>query len=406
MTARRLVIIGAGEAALSALATLRAADATCSVTLVGDEPHLPYRRPPLSKACLVEEVHVDALALRPREWFAGVELRLGRRAEAIDRAQGEVRLDDGSAIPYDALLLCTGTRARPLPAAIGSDLLGVHTLRSLADAARLKSELFPDRRLLVVGGGYVGLEVAAAARMCGLKVTLVETGPRILGRVACAATADHLRALHLSRGVDIREGIGLAALSGGARVETARLTDGTELTVDLVVAGIGAIPNQELAESAGLAVADGIAVDAFCRTSDPVILAAGDCASFPHGNGRRRLESVQNATDHGAAAAATLLGQERPYRPLPWFWSDQYDTKLQIAGLGEGHDRIVVREGRRPQARSLWYLRDGQLLAVDAIDDPAAYMVARRLLAAGISPDPTMIADGGAALGDLLRERV
>lgn len=400
----RLVIIGAGEAALSALATLRAADSSWSVTLVGDEPHLPYRRPPLSKACLAEDVHVDALVLRPPEWFAGVELRLGRRAEAIDRTRGEVRLDDGSALPYDALLLCTGTRARKLPAAIGGDLAGVHTLRSLADAARLKSELLPARRLLVVGGGYVGLEVAAAARMRGLEVMLVETG-RILGRVACAATADHLRALHISRNVDIREGVGVAALSGGARVEAARLTDDTELPVDLVVAGIGAIPNQQLAEAAGLAVADGIVVDAFCRTSDPAILAAGDCASFPYGGGRRRLESVQNATDQGAAAAATLLGQQRPYRPLPWFWSDQYDTKLQIAGLGEGHDHIVVREGRRPQARSLWYLRGGQLLAVDAIDDPAAYMVARRLLAAGISPDPAMIADSGTALGDLVRDR-
>ncbi|MFK8254000.1 NAD(P)/FAD-dependent oxidoreductase [Ancylobacter terrae] len=403
--AGRLVIIGAGEAALSALASLRAADAPCAVTLVGDEPHLPYRRPPLSKACLAGDVPADALALRPRDWFAGVELRLGRRAAAIDRSRREVRLDDGAALPYDALLLCTGTRARALPAALCGDRLGIHTLRSLDDAARLKRELEPGRRLLVVGGGYVGLEVAAAARMAGLAVTLVETGPRILGRVACAATADHLRALHRARGVDIREGVGLAALSGRGRVEAARLTDGTELPVDLVVAGIGAIPNQELAEAAGLAVANGIAVDAFCRTSDPAILAAGDCASFPHEGARRRLESVQNATDQGAAAAATLLGAEKPYRPLPWFWSDQYDTKLQIAGLGEGHDRIIVREGRRPQARSFWYLAGGRLLAVDAIDDPAAYMTARRLLAAGISPDPALIADGGAALGELVRER-
>lgn len=398
-----IVIVGAGQAALSALAALREDAASRSITLVGDEPHLPYRRPPLSKTCLLgEEATADTLALRPRDWFEGVELRLGCRVEAIDREAGRLLLDDGGSRPYDGLLLCTGTRARTLPADIGGGVDGVHTLRSLADAGRLKDELAAARRLLVVGGGYVGLEVAAAARQRGLDVTLVEAGARLLGRVACAATADHMRALHAARGVDIREATGLVALSGPGRVRAARLTDGSEIEVDLVVAGIGAVPNQELAAAAGLAVADGIAVDAFCRTSDPRILAAGDCASFPHDGGRRRLESVQNAADQGAAAAATLLGRPAPYRPLPWFWSDQYDTKLQIVGLGEGHDRVVERPGRRAGAKSFWYFREDRLLAVDAINDPAAYMLARRLIAAGVSPEPAMIA-AGADLAGLLR---
>lgn len=395
-----LVIVGAGQAALAAIAALRADAPDIPITLIGDEPHRPYRRPPLSKTCLLDEdVSAEALALRPRDWFAGVELRLGRRVEAIEREAGRVVLDDGARLPYEALLLATGTRARPLPAAIGGTLDGVHTLRHLADAQRLKDALARARRLLVVGGGYVGLEVAASARQRGLEVTLIEAGPRLLGRVACAATADHMRALHLARGVDIREGTGLAELIGPGRVRAARLTDGRDIETDLVVAGIGALPNQELAAAAGLATADGILVDEFCRTGDSAILAAGDCARFPLAGGLCRLESVQNATDQGTAAARTLLGRPEPYQPLPWFWSDQYDTKLQIVGLGEGHDTVVERPGRRPGARSHWYFDTGRLIAVDALNDPAAYMLARRLIAAGLSPVPERVADGADLAG-------
>jgi 3-phenylpropionate/trans-cinnamate dioxygenase ferredoxin reductase subunit len=257
--------------------------------------------------------------------------------------------------------------------------------------------------VVIVGGGYIGLEAAAVCAKLGLTVTVVEMAPRILNRVAAPETADHIRALHRGHGVTILEGTGLARLTGaGGAVAAAMLADGRNLPADLVIVGIGILPATALAEAAGLAIENGIRTDAFGRTSDPQIWAAGDCASFPWGDGRLRLESVQNAIDQAEAVADNMLGAETPYRPVPWFWSDQYDCKLQIAGLNTGYDRIVTR-GPEGEAVSFWYFRGDRLLAVDAMNDSRAYMVGKRLIEMGRSPDPALLADPATALKTLLK---
>ena len=397
MALDRIVIIGAGQAGLSLAEALRAGGFEGAVTLVGEEDAPPYQRPPLSKKYLLGEMDAERLWLKPRDFFAaqGVELALGARAESIDRTGRLVRLSDGRVLPYDRLALATGSRARRLPASIGGDLQGVHVVRTLADVDAMASEVAPGRRALIVGGGYIGLEAAAVAAARGLSVTLIEAAPRILGRVASAETAAWFAALHRSRGVDLREGVGLDRLEAGAdgRVAAAVLADGARIGIDLAIVGVGILPNDDLAAQAGLAVENGIAVDAACRTQDPAIVAAGDCASFPWRGRRIRLESVQNAIDMAKAAAASLLGAETAYDPVPWFWSDQYDVKLQIAGLNAGYDRVVARPGAREGALSVWYFGEGRLLAVDAMNDPRAYMTGKRWLEAGASPDPEALAD-------------
>ena len=278
-------------------------------------------------------------------------------------------------------------------------------LRSLADADALRAEMVPGRRVLIVGGGYIGLEAAAVAAKGGLDVTLIEAAPRILGRVACAETADWFRALHVSRGVRIIEGTGIARLTGEEGSFTgAELADGTRIGADFAIVGIGVVPDTALAGAAGLALDNGIATDAFARTSDSAIWAAGDCASFPYHGARIRLESVQNAIDQAEVAADAMLGEGRPYAPVPWFWSDQYEAKLQIAGLNAGYDRVVVRAGGGA-GRSHWYFRGESLLSVDAIDDSRAYMVGKRLLETGTTPDPARIADPAVDLKSLLPGR-
>ena len=391
----RIVVIGGGQAGAALVARLRALGHAGPLTLVADEPVPPYQRPPLSKKYLLGEMSVERLYLRPESFYAeqGVELRTGAPATAIDRAARTVRVG-AEDLPYDALALTTGALPRRLPPAIGGGLPGVYLMRTLADADRMEPEFRPGRRVLIVGGGYIGLEAAAVAASRGLRVTLVEATPRILGRVAAAETADFFRALHRSHGVDIREGAGLARLvERGGRVAGAVLADGEEIAVDFVVVGIGIAPDTRLAEAAGLAIDNGIAVDALCRTSDPGVWAAGDCASFPWRGGRVRLESVQNAIDQAEHAAATMLGATAPYAPSPWFWSDQYECKLQIAGLNAGYARTVARPGSRPGGRSVWYFDERGLLAVDAMNDPKAYMQGKRWLESASSPDPARIAD-------------
>jgi 3-phenylpropionate/trans-cinnamate dioxygenase ferredoxin reductase subunit len=399
----RIVIVGAGQAAQSCAARLRAGGFAGAITLIGDEPHPPYQRPPLSKAYLLGDMALDRLWLRPEAWYAdnSIALVTGAPATAIDRAARTVTAG-GTAHPYDALVLATGAIPRRLPAAIGGDLPGVHVVRTLADVDRMAPDIAPGRRLLVVGGGYIGLEAAAVARKSGMEVTLIEAAPRILGRVAAPETAAAMRALHQSHGVTIREGVGLVRLTGDTRVTGAVLADGTELAVDAVVAGIGVTPDTRLAQTAGLEIDNGIAVDAQGRTSDPAILAAGDCASFPTPAGRMRLESVGNAIDMGDLVADTLLGIDTAYVPKPWFWSDQYDAKLQIAGLGTGADRIVVRPADGG-AWSHWYYAGPQLIAVDALNDSRAYMVGKRLIEGGRNPDPAVIADPATDLKALLK---
>lgn len=399
-----IVIIGAGQAGASLAARLRVLDYERPITLIGAEPVAPYQRPPLSKQYLLGEMTVDRLLLRAPEFYDehGIDLHLGAPVQSIDRAARRVLREDGTAIGYDQLALTTGAVPHRLPAAIGGGLGGIHTVRTLADVDAMAPEFRPGAKVLVVGGGYIGLEAAAVAAKLGLVVTLVEMAPRILGRVAAAETADFFRALHHAHGVRILEGTGLTRLIGEGRVVAAELGDGQVIATDFVIFGGGVAPQTRLAEAAGLTIDNGIATDAMGRTSDPLIWAAGDCASFPWNGTRIRLESVGNAIDQAESVAANMLGADNPYVARPWFWSDQYDIKLQIAGLSRGHDRIVTRAGEGG-ALSFWYYAGEALLAVDALNDSRAYMIGKRLIEAGRSPDPALIADPATDLKPLLR---
>ncbi|SEN21639.1 NAD(P)/FAD-dependent oxidoreductase [Palleronia pelagia] len=399
-----IVVIGAGQAASSLIGTLRAKGFGGAITLVGAEPVPPYQRPPLSKGYLLGDVARDRLFLRPASWWDDhdVTLKLGTPASDIDTAARTVRVGDET-LSYDQLAICTGLVPRALPADLGGVLDGVHTVRSLADVDAMADPLKAARRLLVVGGGYIGLEAAAVARKLGVEVTLVEAAPRILSRVAADETAAYFRDLHRGHGVHLVEGASLARLEGEARVTGAVLADGRRIDCDIAIVGIGLLPRCAIAEAAGLDVDGGVAVDDRGRTSDPRIWAAGDCAALPLPGGRMRIESVGNAIDMGAAVAANMLGADAAYDPKPWFWSDQYDVKLQIAGLNTGHDRVVVRPGARDGEGSHWYFAGDRLLAVDAMNDARAYMIGKRLIEAGRSADPETLADPAADLKALLR---
>ncbi|MCC5972847.1 MAG: FAD-dependent oxidoreductase [Rubellimicrobium sp.] len=389
---KTVVVIGGGQAGASLVAKLRAEGFDGKVTLVCAESVPPYQRPPLSKAYLLGEMEEERLYLRPEAFYGDhdIALKLATRATAIDRAARQVTLSDGTVLDYDDLVLTTGAVPRRLPAAIGGDLEGVLVMRDLVDADRMAPELVPGRRVLIVGGGYIGLEAAAVCAKKGLQVTLVEAAPRILHRVAAAETSDYFRALHRDNGVEIREGTGLERLLGEGRVTGARLTDGTEIAVDLVVVGVGILPDTALAEAAGLEVANGIVTDLTGRSSDPHVWAAGDCATVTFRGQRLRLESVGNAIDQAEVVALNLAGKPTEYQPAPWFWSDQYDCKLQIAGLNLGHDAVHVRLGEGDQ-RSHWYYAGGKLIAVDAMNDSRAYMIGKRLIEMGKSPDPETV---------------
>jgi len=396
-----IVIVGAGQAGASLAARLRSLGYTGPITMIGEETTPPYQRPPLSKAYLLGEMELERLYLRaPSFWQEqDVTLRLGQRVTAIDPAARTVTVGDET-ISYADLALTTGSKPRRLPAAIGGDLGGVYTVRTLADVDAMAAEFRRGARVLIIGGGYIGLEAAAVAAKLGLDVTLVEMAPRILQRVAAPETSDHFRKIHTAHGVTILEGTGLERLVGEGRVTAARLTDGRELPVDFVIVGVGITPDTRLAEAAGLTIDNGIATDETGRTSDPHIWAAGDCASFPHDGRRLRLESVGNAIDQAETVAENILGAARPYKARPWFWSDQYDVKLQIAGLNTGYDRIVTRHDG--EGVSFWYYAGGTLLAVDAMNAPRAYMIGKRLIEMGRSPDPAAIADPETNLKALL----
>lgn len=401
-----MLIVGAGQAAASCAARLRAEGFEGTLALLGAEPAPPYQRPALSKAYLTGEIGRERLYLRAESFYAenGIELRTGCRVTGIDVEARVVTLDDGGSMGWDqALVLATGSTPRRLPAEIGGALRGVHVVRDLADADGLSPALKPGKRVLVVGGGYVGLEAAAVCAKRGLAVTLIEAAPRILQRVAAAETAAYFRALHHAQGVVVHEGLGLRRLIGEAgAVTAAELSDGTLLPVDLVIAGIGITPDTALADAAGVALDNGIAVDAECRTSIPGIWAAGDCASCVFEGQRIRLESVGNAVDMGEIVARNILGAGLTYQPKPWFWSDQFDVKLQIAGLNLGYDAVHIRPGEGP-TRSHWYYRAGRLIAVDAMNDPRGYMAGKRMIETGISPDAARVADPATDLRAVMR---
>ena len=398
-----IVVVGAGQAGAALCARLRGLGYSGPLTLIGEELAPPYQRPPLSKAYLLGDMALERLYLRPENFYAetGIDLRLGAPVTGLDRAARTITVGNET-LSYDQLALTTGSVPRTLPAALGGALDNVFTVRTIADVDAMAPHCVAGRRALIVGGGYIGLEAAAVCAKLGLKVTLLEMADRILQRVAAPETSTFFRALHRQHGVDLREGTGLARLTGDREVTGALLTDGSEVPADLVIVGVGIRPATDLAEAAGLTLDNGIATDAHGRTSDPAIWAAGDCASFPWRGGRLRLESVQNAIDQAECVAANMLGAGTDYDPKPWFWSDQYDVKLQIAGLNTGYDRVVVRPEEAGSA-SHWYYAGTTLRAGDAMNAPRSYMVGKRLIEAGRSPDPEAIADPATDLRSLLK---
>lgn len=400
---RHIVVIGAGQAGSSCVVKLRNSGFDGKVTLIGAETQPPYQRPPLSKAYLMGDMTLERLYLRPHSFYGehDIDLRLGTTVEAIDPAQRQITVS-GDRTDYDELVLTTGSIPHRLPAAIGGALDGVHVVRGLVDVDAMAPRFSKGARVLIVGGGYIGLEAASVAAKLGLEVTLVEMAPRILQRVAAPETSDFFRDLHKSHGVDIREGVGLERLTGEGAVSGAVLTDGSTLDVDFVIVGVGIAPATALAEAAGVALDNGIAVDSFGRTAVDHIWAAGDCASFPYRGGRIRLESVPNAIEQAEVVAENIMGAEKEYLAKPWFWSDQYDVKLQIAGLNTGYDRVVTR-GSAPDPVSFWYYQGDTLLAVDAANDPRGYMVGKRLIESGKSPAAEVIADATSDLKALLK---
>jgi len=395
-----IAIVGSGQSGVSVAFKLRTLGFEGRITLIGQEPDPPYQRPPLSKKYIARLAEEERLYLKQSAIYESerIELILGSQVVAIHRSEKQLELCGGNRIDYDALVLTTGARARTLPEEHGGRATNVYTLRTLSDAKLLRAEFTEGRSLLVIGGGYIGLETAAVARSLGMQVTLIEREDRILARVASGPTAEYFRQLHAHNGVRVMEAVGIERLDlVDNRATHALLTDGTQMPVDLVVVGIGVVPETELARAAGLTVANGIVVDEAGRTSDTSIYAAGDCACFTYRDERIRLESVQNAVDMAETVAHSILGQEVAYQCFPWFWSDQYSSKLQIAGLNLGYTHVAERRSNSA-SMSVWYYNQEQFIAVDAINDAKAFMLAKRWLAKGLNPARSSIADTGIEL--------
>ena len=392
----RVIIVGAGQAGGEAAIRLRQLGFKGEITLIGEEPLPPYQRPPLSKKFLSGEMPEDRLLLKPAEAYAeeNITLLTGKKVVWIDRSQKKARLEGGRELGYDALILATGSRVRALPVA-GADLPGVFVLRTAADVDALRPEFKAGKRLVVIGAGYIGLEVAAVARTLGLDVTVLEAAERPLARVTSPEVSGFFLDYHASKGVRFALSAQAAVIKGDARVRAVGLKDGSEVPCDLVLAGIGILPETALAESAGLTVQDGIVVDRQARTSDPSIYAIGDCVRRPlvHYDRAGRLESVHNAIEGGKIAAAMIAGTAPPAEEAPWFWSDQYDLKLQIAGLSTGYDQLVIRGSMEKRAFAAFYLKAGKLLAVDAVNSPAEFLGGKRLIERGASVAPAALSD-------------
>ena len=404
--ALRCVILGAGHAAAQCAVSLRKDGWVGSITLIGDEPSLPYHRPPLSKGYLKGDTTLDSMLIRPRALYDqnNITLELGRRAMHLDRARQTVQLDDGREIPYDRLVLATGSVCRR-PAIAGLDRPGVYFLRSAADADRLRAVTANAARVVLVGGGYISLELAASFRKQGLSVTVLERNARLLARVTAPEVSAFFQSVHEAEGVEIHTGVAVLEITGDAPALQVVARDGRTFAGDLVILGTGALPNTALAEAAGLEVDNGILVDEQNRTSDPHLFAIGDCARQHHPHYQRlvRLESVQNAVEQAKTASAALTGKPIPRRPLPWFWSDQYDIKLQIAGLSTGYTDLVLR-GTPDQRRSFsaWYFQGPALLAVDTVNDPLAYVVGSKLIEGKAAVDRAALAQPEGDLKALL----
>jgi 3-phenylpropionate/trans-cinnamate dioxygenase ferredoxin reductase component len=406
-----ILIIGAGQAGVQIAESLRQEGYAEQLLLIGNETHPPYQRPPLSKKWLLEPGAHSALSLRGAESLLRrrIDLKLDCEVTAIDRAASILRLANGEQLPYGKLALATGAlpRALPLP---GASLEHVLSLRSIADSAAIGGAIrrcaAEGRPVVVIGGGFIGLEVAASARKLGAAVTVLEGLPRLMSRVTAPIVSEAFERVHRGHGVELVFGAQVSELVGSAgAIEAVRTADGREYAAGCVIVGIGVVPDDRLAAAAGLACERGILVDDCARTSDPSIVAAGDCTARRLADGRMlRLESVQNAVEQAKSAAAALMGRERPFRAAPWFWSDQYDIKLQMVGLSHGYDQVVTRGDLQKPAFSAFYFQAGRLIACDSLSRIQDHMQAKRLLDHGLSPTPEQVADPLFELQSLLKE--
>ncbi|MCB1668292.1 MAG: NAD(P)/FAD-dependent oxidoreductase [Pseudomonadales bacterium] len=397
MTENHCVIIGGSHAAAQLAPSLRQGGWNGKITIISADPFPPYHRPPLSKAYLDGSSTLEQLQIRPPQFYEknNIDLLLGSSVTEIDRKNRQVILHDGGKIPYTKLALTTGAKVRKIDIP-GSNLDGVHYLRDMGDVSQIKHFVGTGKSAVIIGGGYIGLETAASLRKMGMEVTVLEAMPRVLQRVTTEEISAFYTRVHTEEGVRIITEAAVQSINGEHHAESVSLGSGEDLKADLVIIGVGVIPETELAEAAGLEINNGIVVNEFAQTSDPDIVSAGDCTFHynPIYDRHLRLESVQNATDQAKVAANTLCGKLEPYRALPWFWSDQFDLKLQIAGLSQGYDQVVIR-GDTSTGRSFaaFYLLDGKLLAVDAINRPQEFMLCRRQLTEIKTVDPARLAD-------------
>ncbi len=402
----KVVIIGAGQAGSEAATHLRSQGFDGEITLIGSENVLPYQRPPLSKKYVLGEMSLERLYLKPKTFYQenDIKLMLGTIVKKIVREEKKVETNCG-VFEYDQLILATGSSPNRLPGLLGKNLSGIYYVRDIDDADALKKVLKPGNTALILGGGYIGLEAAAVARLKDLNVIVIEKSERILKRVACEHTSNFFRDLHQKNGVKIVEGCGLDHFTQqNGKISGVVLEDKSFYAVDLIIAGIGISPRTHLARDAGLKIENGIKTNMQGQTSDPFIWAAGDCAAFPFNDKYIRLESVQNAIEQSQFIAKNILGANLDYKPVPWFWSDQYEVKLQIAGLNNGYSQIISRANKANFSISNWYYSDDKLLAVDAINDSRAYMVGKRLLEAGKSPRKSQLSLLKTNLKDLLTQ--
>ncbi len=400
----RVVIAGAGHAAGQIIASLKLQKFAGKIVLVGDEPHLPYQRPPLSKKFLSGELAAERLYVKPPKFYDDpqIELRLETLVTAINREDKMLRTNSGDDIPYDKLILALGSRVRRLPID-GADLDGVHYLRRIADVEGIRTELQNKKNAVIVGAGYIGLEVAAVIRQLGLDVTVVEMADRVMSRVVSPEISDFYQIEHTSHGVKLRLSTGISAFRGDGHIDAIETAAGERIPADFVVVGVGIIPNTELAADAGLNVDDGIVVDDRCQTSDPSIYAVGDCTTHPNSiyDRQLRLESVHNALEQSKTAVSNICGKETHYSQVPWFWSDQYDLKLQIAGLSAGYDDVVIRGNPADRSFACMYLKEGRIIATDAVNSPKEFVHSKALIAGHILVDRDRLADTSVQLKEL-----
>ena len=391
------IIIGASHAAAQLVFSLRQEGWHGKITVIGDEASLPYHHPPLSKAFLRGEKAADELFIRPLAFYEkhNIDFKLGTRVETINRASKSVMLSSGEILDYDKLAFCTGSRARELTLP-GAELSGVHYLRTLSDGQSIRNAIASAREAVIVGGGYIGLETAASLKSLGIKVTVLEMESRVLARVTSPVVAEFYNRMHQEEDVVIKTRVTVSAFEGADKIERVICSNGSQFKTDLLLIGVGIIPNTELAEAAGLEVDNGILVDEFARTNDPDIVAAGDCTNHPNAyyGQRLRLECVPNTLEQAKSAAASICGIEKEYSTIPWFWSDQYDLKLKIVGLSQGYDQLVIR-GDNNNSRSFvaFYLKSGKLIAADCVNRPQEFLVCKRLIASGSAVDVARLKD-------------